>query len=352
MKKKVEHDDQEIDPVHDTVDLEDLQAELQTKLGDGELWEDEGKFYYKPDSDKTLYAVDFDTQDTEKWMQGAVKKPGALSKSLGIPEKENIPMSLINEKIAALRKKAEGDKKLSASDKKLLERLLFAKRAKSISKKKKKDLTTNDEESDSDDPRETRTDSVEGSCPLSKKNKKKSAENMKKVEKKEDMYDKEKEDETVQDEDEEEKTVADTIPEPEVEEDMKKEPTVPQISPEEIKSLVADLVQKEVNLITKDFQEREKRIQAKTIADLIETLQEKPYGYSKERLEGKSLERLQAMKEDFENSQLYKDFMKDQAPSEDMIDINKEVFSPTDDFMTMGDDPWASFKSGTIKKGE
>lgn len=175
---------------------------------------------------------------------------------------------------------------------------------------------------------------------------------MKKVEKKEDMYDKEKEDETVQDEDEEEKTVADTIPEPEVEEDMKKEPTVPQISPEEIKSLVADLVQKEVNLITKDFQEREKRIQAKTIADLIETLQEKPYGYSKERLEGKSLERLQAMKEDFENSQLYKDFMKAQEPIEEQMEVNKEVFSSMEDFMSMGDDPWKAYKSGTIQKGE
>jgi len=28
----------------------------------------------------------------KKWIQAAIKKPGALSKQMGIPEKKNIPM--------------------------------------------------------------------------------------------------------------------------------------------------------------------------------------------------------------------------------------------------------------------
>jgi len=74
----------------------------------------------------------------KKWMQSAVKKPGALSKELGIPEEENIPMGLLQKKKAALSKKAEGDKKLSAHEKKLLQRINFAIIAKKQAGKKKK----------------------------------------------------------------------------------------------------------------------------------------------------------------------------------------------------------------------
>lgn len=44
-----------------------------------------------------VYQVD----EAEKWIQKAIKKPGALSKQLGVPEKENIPA----EKLAAAVKK-------------------------------------------------------------------------------------------------------------------------------------------------------------------------------------------------------------------------------------------------------
>lgn len=39
--------------------------------------------------------------EAEKWIQKAIKKPGALSKQLGVPEGENIPA----EKLAAAAKK-------------------------------------------------------------------------------------------------------------------------------------------------------------------------------------------------------------------------------------------------------
>ncbi len=31
-----------------------------------------------------------------RWIQGAIKRKGALSRQLGIPEKENIPTTLLN----------------------------------------------------------------------------------------------------------------------------------------------------------------------------------------------------------------------------------------------------------------
>jgi len=68
--------------------------------------------------------------DDEKWMQGAVKRPGALSKKLGIPEDEDIPCSLINKHIATLREKAKGDKTLNEGDARFLHQLQFAKAAK------------------------------------------------------------------------------------------------------------------------------------------------------------------------------------------------------------------------------
>lgn len=74
----------------------------------------------------------------EKWMQAAVKKKGALSKELGVPEEKNLSMADLKKRKAALQKKAEGDKKLSAHDLKLLQRINFAITAKKTAAKKKK----------------------------------------------------------------------------------------------------------------------------------------------------------------------------------------------------------------------
>lgn len=40
-----------------------------------------------------LEAHGVDLEETKKWIQDAIKKPGSLSKQLGVPEEENIPMS-------------------------------------------------------------------------------------------------------------------------------------------------------------------------------------------------------------------------------------------------------------------
>ena len=67
-----------------------------------------------------------------KWMQKAGKEmeakgtKGALHKQLGKKEGEKLSKSELETKKAALQKKGEGDKKLSAEDRKLLRRIIFA----------------------------------------------------------------------------------------------------------------------------------------------------------------------------------------------------------------------------------
>ncbi len=99
----------------------------------------DGSMYRVLDFDtKKLQDLDRElTEDSEKWMQEAFKRKGLLHKRLGIPEDQEIPLELINSKIAKLRKKGEGDKKLSAEDSKFLKQLIAAKTGKKISGSKK-----------------------------------------------------------------------------------------------------------------------------------------------------------------------------------------------------------------------
>jgi len=67
----------------------------------------------------------------KKWIQKVIKKPGALHKSLGIPEDENIPMTTIDSKIETLNNKREQEDGLTKKESKLLRRLNLAKTLKS-----------------------------------------------------------------------------------------------------------------------------------------------------------------------------------------------------------------------------
>jgi len=79
----------------------------------------------------------------KRWIQKAIKKPGALSKQLGIPEEEDIPVSLlkkiknaeIGEVITNPTKK--GKKKIKVT-RKLKKRAVLALTLKKLSKRKKK----------------------------------------------------------------------------------------------------------------------------------------------------------------------------------------------------------------------
>ena len=62
----------------------------------------------------------------EKWIQEAIKRPGALREKMGAKEGEKIPKGKISAKISALQKEGEGDKKLSAAKRTLLKQLVLA----------------------------------------------------------------------------------------------------------------------------------------------------------------------------------------------------------------------------------
>ena len=65
--------------------------------------------------------------EEKNWIKGAIKKPGALRKQMGAKKGEKIPMEKINKNIAALKKKGEGEKKLTKPERTELARLNLAK---------------------------------------------------------------------------------------------------------------------------------------------------------------------------------------------------------------------------------
>ena len=72
--------------------------------------------------------------EEKNWIKGAIKKPGALRKSMGVKKGEKIPAEKINKKIATLHKKGEGDKKLTKPERSELARLNLAKTLRKMNK--------------------------------------------------------------------------------------------------------------------------------------------------------------------------------------------------------------------------
>lgn len=62
----------------------------------------------------------------EKWIQGAIEKPGALREKMGVKKGETIPKGEITSKISKLEKEGEGEKKLSSAKRTLLKQLVLA----------------------------------------------------------------------------------------------------------------------------------------------------------------------------------------------------------------------------------
>ena len=75
--------------------------------------------------DGKTYSVKESKEDM-KWIQKTEMKKGSLHKTLGIPEGKKIPKSKLNSIKKDLMIKAKGDKKLSASDSKLLKQVNLA----------------------------------------------------------------------------------------------------------------------------------------------------------------------------------------------------------------------------------
>jgi hypothetical protein len=75
--------------------------------------------------DGKTYSVK-EAKEDKKWIQKTEMKKGSLHKTLGIPEGQKIPKSKLNSIKKDLMVKAKGDKKLSASDSKLLKQVNLA----------------------------------------------------------------------------------------------------------------------------------------------------------------------------------------------------------------------------------
>ena len=82
----------------------------------------------------------------EKWIQKTDMEKGALHKKLGVPEGEKIPVSKLKSLKSELMKKGEGDKKLSASDSKLLKQVNLALTLKKVKESTKSTLTLTEDE--------------------------------------------------------------------------------------------------------------------------------------------------------------------------------------------------------------
>jgi hypothetical protein len=62
----------------------------------------------------------------EKWIKKAIKEPGALRKEMGVKKGETISVERLRKEETRLRKKGEGDKQMSAKDRKKLRQVVLA----------------------------------------------------------------------------------------------------------------------------------------------------------------------------------------------------------------------------------
>lgn len=77
-------------------------------------------------SENRKYSMRESSKKSKDWISDIKLKSGTLSKALGIPEEENIPVSLLKKMKKDLQKKAEGDKTLTKKEKSLLGKIMFA----------------------------------------------------------------------------------------------------------------------------------------------------------------------------------------------------------------------------------
>ena len=81
-----------------------------------------------------LKEIIYEVLEEKNWIKGAIKKPGALRKQMGVKKGEKIPIADIDKKIATLHKKGEGDKKLTKPERTELARLNLAKTLRKMKK--------------------------------------------------------------------------------------------------------------------------------------------------------------------------------------------------------------------------
>ena len=81
-----------------------------------------------------LKEIIYEVLEEKNLIKGAIKKPGALRKQMGVKKGEKIPIADIDKKIATLHKKGEGDKTLTKPERTELARLNLAKTLRKMKK--------------------------------------------------------------------------------------------------------------------------------------------------------------------------------------------------------------------------
>jgi hypothetical protein len=143
-----------------SADFKKLRQKKSSKKEVDENWEDEfdeeveegnkfsGELSKARKQHKDSFEVDGETypvrEAKENWIQKAKMNKGALRKKLGIPEEDKIPTAKLKSLKKELEGKSKGDKKLSASDSKLLKQVNLALNLKSL--KENSNLTLTEDE--------------------------------------------------------------------------------------------------------------------------------------------------------------------------------------------------------------
>lgn len=106
---------------------EDFDFSFTDEIGEGNLFSGErAKGIEKGEKTFEVGGKSYPVKEgKEKWIQDTKMRKGALHKKLGIPEGEKLSVSKLNKIKKDLMKKGEGDKKLSAEDSKLLNKLIW-----------------------------------------------------------------------------------------------------------------------------------------------------------------------------------------------------------------------------------
>jgi hypothetical protein len=121
---KEETDEQECNECGDKMYEEDAETEEGNAFS-GALAKAKEKGDDSFEVDGKKYSVK-EAKEDKKWIQKTEMKKGSLHKTLGIPEGQKIPKSKLNSIKKDLMSKAKGDKKLSATDSKLLKQVNLA----------------------------------------------------------------------------------------------------------------------------------------------------------------------------------------------------------------------------------
>jgi len=127
-------------------EVEETWEEMDEEMEEGNAFS--GALEKAKKEGKDSFEVDGKTypvrEGKEKWIQKTKMHKGALHKKLNVPEDEKIPVSKLKSLKKELQGKSEGDKKLPASDSKLLKQVNLALNLKSI--KESSNLTLTEDE--------------------------------------------------------------------------------------------------------------------------------------------------------------------------------------------------------------